>query len=397
MWTKKYQPEKLEEVVGQKSVKDFEKWYKNWNPGDKMALLSGGPGVGKTAVVYALAKEKDLELIELNASDTRNSQKIKEIIGESTKQQSLLQKDKLILIDEVDGISGRSDRGGVKQLIKIIKESKFPVVFTANNAYDKKLRSLRNYCEIIKFGKVHLSSMTKRLKEICEEEGIDCDRKLVKKIGREAGGDMRSALNDLESIAAGKDKIEKEDLKSIDYREREKDIFEVLKVIFKTKNISNSISVIRDSEKDPEEIFWWLEENVTNEYKDKKEIAKAYDALSRADLFRKWIRIRQNWRLRKYMIDIMAGGVSLAKEEMYKKFTRYRPPKRFKMYGRSKGKRRKRGELCKKMGEKLHASSRRIIMDYFPYFKFIVKNKEWKKNLKKEFELDKKELKIITK
>ncbi len=397
MWTKKYQPEKLEEVVGQKSVKDFEKWYKNWSPGDKMALLSGGPGVGKTAVVYALAKEKNLELIELNASDARNSQQIKEIIGESTKQQSLLQKDKLILIDEVDGISGRSDRGGVKELIKIIKESKFPVVFTANNAYDKKLRTLRNYCKIIKFGKVHLSSMTKRLKEICEEEGIDCDRKLVKKIGREAGGDMRSALNDLESIAAGKNKIQKEDLKSIDYREREKDIFEVLKVIFKTKNISNSISVIRDSEKDPEEIFWWIEENVTNEYKDKKEIAKAYDALSRADLFRKWIRIRQNWRLRKYMIDIMAGGVSLAKKKMYKKFTRYRPPKRFKMYGKSKGRRRKKEELCKKMGKKLHASSRRIMMDYFPYFKFIVKNKEWKENLKKEFHLDKKELKIITK
>lgn len=396
MWTKKYEPEKLEEVVGQKSVKDFEKWYNSWEPGDKMALLWGEPGNGKTAAAHALAKEKDLELIEINASDVRSSQKIKEIIGGSTKQKSLLQKNKLILIDEVDGVSGRSDRGGIREIIKIIKESKFPVVFTANDAYDKKLRSLRNYCKLIKFGKVHLSSMTKRLKEICEKEGIECDRKLVKKIGREAGGDMRSALNDLESIAAGKEKIEEEDLESIAYREREKNIFEVLKVIFKTKEISNSVSIIRDSDKDPEEIFWWLEENITNEYKDKKEIAKAYDALSRADLFRKWVRIRQNWRFRKYMIDIMAGGVSLAKKEMYKKFTKYRPPKRLIMYGKTKGRRRKIKDICERMGEKLHVSSQRMMIDYFPYFKFILKNKEWKKNLKKEFDLDKKDLKRIS-
>lgn len=395
MWTEKYKPKSLKEVVGQKGIIDLKEWYEKWKPGEKVALIWGGPGVGKTASVHALASEKNLELIELNASDVRNASGIRDVIGESVKQRSLLNRKKIILIDEVDGISGTSDRGGIKELIKIIKESKFPVVLTANDAYNKKLQSLRNYCKLIKFGRVHLTSMVKRMEEICKKEGIECDKDLLKRIGRESGGDFRSALNDLESIGSGKTKIEKKNLRSIGYRERKQDIFEVLKVIFKTRDIRNSIQIMNDSDKDPEEIFWWIEENITNEYENPKEVAKAYDALSKADIFRRWIRVRQNWRFRKYMIDIMCGGVSLAKKEMYRKFTRYMPPKRLVMYGRTKGSRKQVKEIYMRIGEKLHASSRVIVAEYLPFFKFIFKNKEWKKNLAEEFELDERDKKAV--
>ena len=395
MWSEEYRPEKLEDVIGQKSVKELVNWYENWKPGKKMALLWGDPGTGKTSSVYALAKEKKLELIELNASDFRNAASIKKIIGVSTKQKSLLQRGKIILVDEVDGVSGNSDRGGIAELIKIIKESPFPIILTANDAYNKRLKSIRNYCELIKYGKVHLSSIVKRLEEICRREGIECDKSLLKKIGRESGGDFRSVLNDLEVISRGKKKLVGNDFKSIGYREKKQEIFEVMKVIFKTKNIKNSIGIVRDSDKDPEEIFWWIEENITNEYEKPEEIAKAYDALSKADIFRNWIRIRQNWRFKKYMIDMMSGGVSLAKKEMYRKFTRYNPPKRIVMYGRTKGSRKEVKEICQKMSEILHASSRTILRDYFPYFKLIFKNKKWKENMMNDFNLNKKEMKAI--
>ncbi|MCK4634332.1 MAG: replication factor C large subunit [Candidatus Aenigmarchaeota archaeon] len=395
-WTDKYMPKKLAEVVGQKRVTDFENWYKEWKKGGKAALLWGKTGSGKTAVVYALAKEKNLELIEINASDARNAQSIEETIGHSTKQMSLFNRKKIILIDEVDGISGRSDKGGVGALIKVVKESKFPVVLTANDAYNLKLRSLRNYCELIKFGSVHLNSMTKRLGEICEKEGIECERSLLKRIARETGGDLRSAINDLESLSRGKKKLEEKDLKVLGYRESKHDIFEVLKVIFKTSNIKNSIEIMRNVDKDPDEIFWWLEQNITTEYENPKEIAKAFNYLSVADLFRSRTRVRQNWRFKKYMIDIMCGGVSISKKEMYRKFSPYRPPKRLAMYGSTKTSRKQVKDICEKMGEQLHVSSRVIMKEYFPVFRLIFKNKAWKENIQKEFNLEKEDLKIIT-
>jgi len=395
-WTDKYKPEKVGEVVGQKSVDDFSKWYGNWKAGGKAALIWGKTGRGKTAVVHALAKEKNLELIEINASDTRNSQGIEETVGHSTKQMSLFRRGKIILIDEVDGISGRSDRGGVGTLIKIIKESKFPVVLTANDAYDPKLRSLRNYCELIKFGSVHLVSMAKRLEDICEKEGVKCDPSLLKRIARETGGDLRSAIKDLESVARGKDEVLEKDLKALGYREIKQDIFEVLKVIFKTKNIRNSIGIMRNVDKDPDEIFWWLEQNIATEYEDPKEIAKAFDYLSVADTFRGRIGRRQNWRFRKYMIDIMCGGISVSKKEMYRKFSPYRPPKRLAMYGITKAQRKEVGEISRRIGKRLHVSSRAVAKDYFPLFRFIFKNKDWKESLKKELDLGKEEVKMIT-
>ncbi len=394
-WTEKYKPKKLEEVVGQRALIDFEKWYKNWKIGGKQALLWGKTGRGKTSSVYALAKEKNLELIEINASDVRNAEGIEESIGHSSKQMSLFNRGKIILIDEVDGLSGRSDRGGVKTLIKIIKESKFPMVLTANDAYNKKLRSLRNYCELIKFGTVHLNSMTKRLCEICENESIECDRALIKRIAREAGGDMRSAINDLETLGRGNKKICEKDIGVLGYRESKQNIFDVLKVIFKTRNIKNSIGIMRNVDKDPDEIFWWIEQNITTEYEKPKEIAKAFDYLSIADLFRSKVRVRQNWRFKKYMIDIMCGGISISKKEMYKKFSPYRPPKRLAMYGSTKASRKQVKEICEIIGKKLHVSSKVMMKDYFPFFKIMLKNKKWKEEFKKEFGFENEDLKMI--
>jgi len=395
-WTEKYRPRKLKEVIGQKGVEEFEKWYERWKPGGKAALLWGKTGVGKTATVYALAEEKNLELIEINASDVRNAQSIEEIVGHSTRQMSLFKKGKIILVDEVDGISGKADRGGVGALIKIIKESRFPIVLTANDAYDSKLRSLRNYCELIKFGSVHMNSIVKKLKEICKSEGIECEEDVLKRIARSAGGDMRSAIKDLETVARGRKKIKKEDLKVLGYRETKRDIFEVLKVIFKTRTIKNSIDMMRNVDKDPDEIFWWIEQNITTEYEDPKEVAKAFDYLSIADIFRNKTRVRQNWRFKKYMIDIMCGGIAVSKKETYKKFTPYKPPKRIAMYGTTKTLRGDVAEICEKMRSKLHASSKVILREYFPAFKFILKNKKWRENLMKEFELTEDEVKIIT-
>ena len=376
-WADKYEPKKLKEFAGQnKQLGKLESWYDGWSPGDDALLLHGPPGDGKTSSVYAMARSKDLELFEVNASDDRNKKDIKELAGSASKQRSLLGQDKIILIDEVDGLSGNKDRGGVSAIIDVIKNSSFPVVLTANDPYDSKLRSLRNYCKLVDFGKVHLSSMTARLSQICEEEGVEAERELLKRIARKNSGDMRSAINDLEAIARGRDKITKDDLEALGYRQRDKDVFEVLKVIFKTMTAKTAKDMASDSGKDPDELFWWIEENVPNEYKKKGDVAKAFDELSKADLFKTRIRRRQNWSLMKYYIGLMTSGVALAKEDKYGGFTKYQPPQRLKRYGRSKGQRKKLDSICEKLGEKLHLSSSKIRLEYFPLFNWLLERND---------------------
>jgi len=368
-WTEKYTPQRIAEVVGQKKAVDqFLTWLKSWKPGKKAALFHGPAGTGKTALVEALGKEKNLEIIELNASDYRSASQIKEVIGQSTKQKSLFKKGKIFFIDEIDGLAGKEDRGGVGEIIKIIKESQYPIILTANNPWNVKLRSLRAYCQLIQFGKVFYWDVIKKLQYICENEKIKCDKEILKQIAKKSEGDLRSAINDLETLTRDKKEITLKDLDSLGNREREMNIFDVLKIIFKTKTAISAKLSIQNLDKDPDEIFLWIEQNIINEYEKPEEIAKAYEMLSRADLFKNRIKIRQDWKFEKYMIDLMTAGVALSKKEMYRKFSRYQYPDRISFLGRTKAKRAEDKEKLIELSKKLHCSTKKIREEFLPFF-----------------------------
>lgn len=371
-WTEKYAPQKIVEVVGQKKAVDqFIIWLRSWKPGKKAALFHGSAGTGKTALVEALGKERNLEVIEMNASDFRTAQQIKEVIGQSMKQQSLFKKGKIFFIDEIDGLAGREDRGGTGEIIKIIKESQYPIILTANNPWDTKLRSLRAYCQLIQFGKVFYWDMIKRLQYICEKEKIKCDKEIIIQIARRSEGDLRSAINDLETLARDKKEITLKDLDSLGNREREMNIFDVLKIIFKTKTAMSAKLSIQNTDKDPEEIFLWIEQNIINEYEKSDEIAKAYEMLSRADLFMQRVKKRQDWKFEKYMIDLMTAGVALSKKEMYRKFSRYQYPDRMIFLGRSKVERKEDKERLMELSKQFHCSTKKIREEFLPFLKLI--------------------------
>jgi replication factor C large subunit len=134
------------------------------------------------------------------------------------------------------------------------------------------------------------------LKKICEKEEIKFDDGALRELAKHCDGDLRSAMIDLEKISVGKNEISSEDLKLLDYREKGLSVFDALKIIFKTQNALAAKMSITDVDKDPDEVFWWIENNIPNEYEEHVEIVKAYDMLSKADLFRQWIKSRQNWR-----------------------------------------------------------------------------------------------------
>ena len=151
----KYTPKSLEEVYGQeKAIYDLSKYLTNFKKG-KAILLYGPFGSGKTSSVYALANKFNKEVFEINASDVRNKDAINSILGAATKQQSLFSfgKGKIILMDDIDGISGTKDRGGITALVKQISESSFPILITCNNPFDQKFSALRKRSEERRVGK----------------------------------------------------------------------------------------------------------------------------------------------------------------------------------------------------------------------------------------------------
>jgi len=395
-FTEKYKPKNLSEVVGQKEAVDqFLKWIKRWKPGSKALFFYGMPGTGKTALIHAYSNEKNLEFIEMNASDWRSASQIQEVLGQSMKQAPLFKKSKVFLIDECDGIARRADLGGIGAVIKIIKESRFPVVLTANNPFDPRMRTLRQYCQLVQFGKIPVWDIEKRLKQICENEKIKFDEEVLRQIAKKSEGDLRSAINDLEILSQGREKISVEDLESLGYREREKNIFDALKMIFKTKTALAAKLTINEVDKDPEEIFWWIENNIAREYEDPREIARAFDVLSKADLFRQRISSRQNWRFKAYMIDLMTGGVATAKKEMYHKFTRYQYPSNVMILGGTKIFRRASSETLEKISKSLHASTKKLRSEYLPFLKIIVRKKRNANEIASSLGIEKEELKSL--
>jgi replication factor C large subunit len=240
-------------------------------------------------------------------------------------------------------------------MIDIIKKSVYPVILIAQNPYDKKLRTLRGYCDIVKFRKVPKNIIERYLLDIARKEEMDFEPDIIRYIAENSDGDVRSAINDLETRSTG-------------YRERDKNIFETLQAIFK-RNIKDALNTMSLSDKNLDEIFWWVEQNITNEYSSIDDIATAFEFLSKADMFRGRIYKYQNYRFKKYMRDMIAAISTL---ESKKRFTMYRPPDRFIILGRTKKKREEAEEFYDELASQLHCSKRKI-KDQMPYLKIILK------------------------
>ena len=373
VWTEKHKPARVQEIVGQpKAVAEALAFIDSFTPG-KAAMFTGPAGVGKTLLVETLARERNLLLLQLNASDGRTADEIQGFFADASRTRSLFHKGKILLLDEVDGISG-TDRGAATAIIQIIKESVYPVFLIANDPWSQKLRPLRPYVKPIKFSKVHSASLEKRLREICEKEGITHQGMVLKNLARWSQGDLRSAINDLQTLGEGKKEIADSDLESLGYRERETTIFDILPTVFKSRSMSASRRAIQSTDKDADEVFWWVENNIPLEFPTDR-LADAYDLLSRADIFRARVSQQQNWRLKAIMSD-MLSGISVVKGESHAPqhgFMMYQAPQKILMMGRTKSERALRESMCKKIGEVTHTSTRVVKRDYLPYMKMILR------------------------
>ncbi len=383
-YTDKYLPKNSNEVVGQ-DLSSLKKFISEFKKG-KAALVYGPVGCGKTSAIYALASENKMEIFEVNASDVRNKDQIESVVGSATKQQSLVSfgKGKMILIDEVDGISGRKDRGGVTALVKIITESSFPIIITANNPFDKKFSALRKKCVMIEFTALEYEKVFEKLKYICLNENITYKEELLSDLARRNGGDLRAAITDLQMLTA-EGKLD--DIGLVGARDRTDNMKNALLKIFKTTDANVANSALWNVDEDINKQMLWLEENVPKEYAG-KDLVNAFDCLSKADVYLGRIRRWQHWRFLVYAGSLMSAGVALSKKEKYKKMVTYKPTSRILKIWMANMKYQKRKEIARKIAEKTHTSAKRVINDILPYVQTMIKNgKEFK-----EFDLSEEEI-----
>ena len=378
-WVDKHKPKSLSEIVGNReAIEAFVDWVKSWDKGvpKKRAVFLYGPsGVGKTVTVEAVAHDFGMEFVEKNASDYRTEDAVNRFAGLASQYGSLFGGKRIVLLDELDGLTGSADRGGVKAMADIVKSAQRPIVLIANNPYDPRFTTLRSYCLLIEFKKPASSDVMKHLERICASEGIEAEENALKFIVQRSGGDVRSAVNDLQAVSEGKTKITHDDVSWLGYRDRQDTIFNVIRLIIYGKTAVSARQAANLADVDLDMLFEWIYENVPAQLTEAHDLARAMDALSMADVYRGRIRSTQDWGFTRYVVDYMTAGVALARQNSKTSgWIPFRFPTRIQALSRSKAERVMKLNIGRKIKRRCHISAVRASKEILPYLEIIFQN-----------------------
>ena len=343
LWTTKYQPKKLSDLIGNKStINKLITWLDDWNSvvleGNKKkvetkfhkgmrptfeninaraCLITGDPGIGKTSSVRLIAKLKGYKTYETNASDQRNKNSINKNAGFVFDNKTLfggeLQEKNLIIMDEVDGMSGNEDRGGVSAIIDIIKKTKIPIICIANDRQSPKLKTLVNYCYDLKFVHPDKRAISMRLAEICRKENIMYELNALEYLAEICGNDIRQIINFVELWTRQNKSIKFKDLTGGNQKLQGKDEVVMLKNFDAAKELLNSKSHNKSYRElldlyfiDYDLIPLLIQENYLStfpsqnfksSFEELENVSLAADLISESDVIDKKIRTQMDWRL----------------------------------------------------------------------------------------------------
>ncbi len=375
-WTEKYRPRYFIDIKGQDlAIEKIKEFLRKLKKEKNAIILHGPPGVGKTAIAHVIANETRSEIFELNASDLRNREKLREILRPATEQKSLLKRGKIILIDEVDGISA-ADRGGAPELVKLMAFSPHIMILTANDIWDKKFSDIRKKAELIQLKEIDYKTIKDLMIQILRKEKKFIDNDVLTNITLKARGDIRAAINDLQIAANLPDPSEI----LIDERNKEIDIFAALRMIFKGKPTNAHLKIFDSINKPIDEIMLWIEENIPAEYSG-EELAKAYNALSKVDIFKRRIYRQQYWRFLVYENAFLSYGIASSKKSEKIGFTNYKKPTRILKIWLNNRRIEKKKSIATKYARYAHVGIKRALRE-FPMMKIVFQKPEVQKELK---------------
>ncbi|CAF2618224.1 unnamed protein product [Rotaria sp. Silwood2] len=231
LWVDKYKPQTIKNLIGQQGEKScvqklivwLRDWYKHHGHSDekvkakssftfnrnedpamfKAALLSGPPGIGKTTAAQLVCQHLNFEYIEKNASDQRSKKSMTNLSSDTYSVANFSNKTSsiskyVLIMDEVDGVSGNEDRGGVQELISLIKRTRIPIICICNDRQHKKIRSLANYCYDLRFHRPTIQQIRAGMLTILHRENIqNIKQETLDEIIESCNHDIRQTIHTL--------------------------------------------------------------------------------------------------------------------------------------------------------------------------------------------------------
>lgn len=384
MWSEKHRPKKIIDMVGnEESRKSLVEWLTKWKVGAKPILLVGPPGIGKTTLAQLVAKEFSYDLIGMNASDVRNKSNIEDLLSPLLGNTSLLGKP-MMFIDEVDGIHGRADFGGVEALLKILKEPTIPIILAANSDDSDKMKNIKKTAKTVYLKPVPPRLLGLYLGKVLKEEGAKLSPGTTIKVIVDCKGDIRSMLNMSQAQLGGFDVMTEKSFEALDVEAG-------INAFFKAKTSQEAQSVLYSLRIDPREKINAFYSSIVTSNLSNKEMIRLLDVISEADVLYGKIMRTQEWRLLRYLDNIL---LKLYSEGLSVKYSQYNLSWPLLNKMRWDGKVIK--SLAANLAQKFHVSRSTIATFYLPYILFCMKNKKLELEINPEYtEVLQKEMDLI--
>ena len=362
MWSEKYRPQRLIDLIGNEDArKSFVEWFKKWRKGTKPLLLVGPPGIGKTTMANLASRDFNFDMISLNASDVRNKKNIQEILEPVLGNQTILGQP-MIFIDEVDGIHGRSDYGGVEALINILKESTIPIILAANNGSSDKMKKIKKVVKTIVLRPLPPRLLRLYLNMILEKENAQINPGILIKLISKSNGDIRSMLNSSQALVTGFEPSIERTFESLD-------IEEGINAFYKSQSIDEARAVLYSMRIDPREKINAFYSSIITSSVSHLEMENFLQVISEADLLYGRIMKTQEWRLLRYLDSILLG---LYKKDTTIRYSQYNLS--WQIINRLRWDGSKFKSISKNLSKQLHISSSTFATFYLPYILFCMKN-----------------------
>jgi len=384
MWSEKHRPQIISEMVGnEESRATIMEWFAKWKKGTKPLLLVGPPGIGKTTIAYLLAKQFGYDMIGLNASDVRSKSRINEILTPVLGNVSVLGTP-MIFVDEVDGIHGRGDYGGAAALVDILKEPTVPIVLAANDDTLDKMKSIKKVVKTIYFKRIPPRLLRVYLENILKKESAKLSPGSLIKVIDKSHGDIRSMINLTQSLVTGFNPQTETSFESINVEDG-------VNAFFKANSIEEARGVLYSMQINPRKKIDAFYSSIITSNLDKITLGTYLEIISNADMLYGKIMKTQNWRLLRYLNDIL---IELYQNDDRIRYTQYNLS--WPLLNRIRWDSKKIKSLSSVMAKKLHMSSSAFVTLCLPYVLFCIKNKTLELEIEETFgDIIEKEIELI--